>query len=110
MTDQPAFEAFDFRCLASDAELEPWLDLVVEVFGPLGIPRSYFRRHWTSDVRESARLDGILVAVERASGRMVATVLMERPDALLGGVLGRVGRPESCTSNHLMARNPVRTC
>ena len=28
----------------------------------------------SSDVRESARLDGVLVAVERASGRMVATV------------------------------------
>jgi len=67
-------EDFEIRPLASEAELEPWLDLVVEVFGPLGIPRSYFSRHWSSDTSDSARLGGIFVAVERATGTMAATV------------------------------------
>jgi len=40
---------FSVRCLRTEDELSgPWLDLVVAVFGPLRIPRSYFARHWTS--------------------------------------------------------------
>jgi len=45
----PTPAGFSVRCLRTEEELSgPWLDLVVAVFGPLGIPRSYFARHWTS--------------------------------------------------------------
>ena len=40
---------FELRALRSETELGPWLDLVAHVFGPLGIPRAFFARHWTSD-------------------------------------------------------------
>ena len=40
------------RTLTSLEELQgPWLDLVHAVFGPLGCPRAYFGRHWSSDVK-----------------------------------------------------------
>ena len=60
---------FELRCLRAD-ELGAWLDLASEVFH---IPRPYFARHWSSDLPESKNLAGIAVAVERATGRLVAT-------------------------------------
>ena len=90
---------FSVRCLRTEEELSgPWLDLVVAVFGPLGIPRSYFARHWTSGAagncprppvppaapdcprrhgREQAAR-GIFVAVDDATGQFVATVRVFR--------------------------------
>ena len=88
--DQEAGE-FELRSLRSEAELDPWLDLVVEVFGPLAIPRQYFQRHWDSDTDASRQLAGILVAVERASGRMVATVRVFSRALRIGGDTVPVG-------------------
>ena len=77
---------FEFRTLASEEELlGPWLDLLVSVFGPLRIPRAYFARHWTSDPPELRRLDWVLVAVDRESGQMVATVRIFKRDVRLSG-------------------------
>ena len=70
--------AFEFRSLIHEGELEPWLDLVCEVFADLNIPRAYFKRHWTSDPPALRRLSGVLVAVQRSTGRMVATVRIFR--------------------------------
>ena len=92
MVSTPA--GFTIRCLQSENEVNnEWLDLVVAVFGPLGIPRSYFARHWTSDTDESKRLDAIFVAIEDCSGAMVSTVRVFRRtlstkangDTLVGG-------------------------
>ena len=68
----------EFRSLIHEGELEPWLDLVCEVFADLNIPRAYFKRHWTSDPPALRRLSGVLVAVQRSTGRMVATVRIFR--------------------------------
>ena len=51
---------------------------VCEVFADLNIPRAYFKRHWTSDPPALRRLSGVLVAVQRSTGRMVATVRIFR--------------------------------
>ncbi len=71
-------QCFEFRTLRHEGELEAWLDLVCEVFGDLDIPRSYFARHWSSDPPSLRKLSGVLVAVERQSGNMVATVRVFR--------------------------------
>ena len=40
--------------LGTDADaFARWFDLLENVYAPLGIPKSYFRRHWTSDVASS---------------------------------------------------------
>ena len=76
--DEALDAAFEFRSLIHEGELEPWLDLVCEVFADLNIPRAYFKRHWTSDPPALRRLSGVLVAVQRSTGRMVATVRIFR--------------------------------
>ena len=83
---------FDFRALRHEGELDAWLDLVCEVFGDLNIPRSYFARHWSSDPPSLRKLSGVLVAVERQSGNLVATVrVFRRTIRLAGGKQVTVG-------------------
>jgi predicted N-acetyltransferase YhbS len=94
--DQAALrQSFEIRALRSTAELEgPWLDLVHSVFSPVRIPRQYFARHWSSDETSSQNLRWVLVAVERRSGRLVATVRVFRRTIYLRGravVMGGLG-------------------
>jgi hypothetical protein len=93
---------FEFRALSHEGELEAWLDLVCEVFGDLNIPRSYFARHWSSDPPGLRKLSGVLVAVERRSNKMVATVrIFRRTIRLAGGkqiTVGGLGEVSTLTA------------
>eukprot|EP01043_Picozoa_sp_COSAG02_P010269 COSAG02_NODE_358_length_23882_cov_25.508683_9_plen_323_part_00 len=102
---------FDFRALRHEGELEAWLDLVCEVFADLKIPRSYFARHWSSDPPSLRKLSGVLVAVERRSGRFVATVRIFRRTIRLAdgkqvtvGGLGEVSTLDAYRSRGLCSR------
>lgn len=74
------------RTVTSLEELEgPWLDLVHAVFGPLGCPRAYFGRHWSSDVKVSQSLSHIFVAVDTDTNTFVATVRIFARSASFNG-------------------------